>query len=54
MDDATLNESSGIYLENGFYAQETNINGTYCNLFPRTEDLLLFLYTSKKQLKQIL
>ena len=27
MDDATLDESSGIYLENGFYAQESKING---------------------------
>ena len=51
MDDATLDESSGIYLENGFYAQESKINGRHaviCSLEQR-----IYYYFSIHQKKQL-
>lgn len=43
MEDATLDECSGIYLEHGFYAQETNING--CTVIYSLEQRIYYFFS---------
>lgn len=43
MDDALLDESSGIYLDNGFYAQEANING--CTVIYSLEQRIYYFFS---------